>query len=69
VTYIVSPEHSQVEGHELERNDTEDALKAVHCLWQLNGLVSILSDLRVVLATQDNGPPLTGRGKTASIMI
>lgn len=48
-----------MEGHELQGDNAEDALQAVHSLWQLNGLVGNLRHLRVVLATEDDGSPLT----------
>lgn len=47
-----------MEGHELQGDDAEDALQTVHCLWQLNSLVGILSHVRVILATEDDGPAL-----------
>ncbi|KAG7230253.1 hypothetical protein INR49_024357, partial [Caranx melampygus] len=53
----------QVERQELQGNDTEDTLQTVHGLGQLNGLVGILSHLRVVLTTQDDGPTLMARRK------
>lgn len=70
IPYIKSSQHSQVEGHELQGDDTEDALQAVHSLRQLDGLVRVLSHLRVILATKDNGPTLTGReGVTGSTSV
>lgn len=59
--YIKSSQNGQVEGHELQGDDTEDALQAVHNMWQLNGLVGVLSHVRVVLATNDDGPTLMER--------
>lgn len=53
-----------MERQELQGNDTEDALQTVHGLWQLDGLVGVLSHLRVVLATQDDGPALIARTLT-----
>lgn len=47
-----------MEGQELQRDNAEDALQAVHSLWQLNGLVGDLSHFRVILATEDDGSPL-----------
>ena len=60
-TYVVAPEHSQVEGHKLQGDDTEDALETVHRLGQLDGLIGILNDLLVALATQDDGTTLIVR--------
>ena len=59
-TYVVAPEHSQVEGHKLQGDDTEDALETVHRLGQLDGLVRLPAHLRVATATQDDGTPLGG---------
>lgn len=67
--YIKSSQNGQVEGHELQGDDTEDALQAVHNMWQLDGLVGVLSHLRVVLATNDDGPPLMERATSKSINI
>lgn len=63
-TYVISSQDGQVERQELQGNDTEDALQTVHGLWQLDGLVGVLSHLRVVLATQDDGPTLIARTLT-----
>lgn len=63
-TYIISPHDGQVEWQELQGDDTEDALQTVHSVWQLNCLVGILSNLRVVLATQDDGPTLMTQTST-----
>lgn len=60
-TYVISSQDGQVERQELQGDDTEDALQTVHSMWQLDGLVGILSHLRVVLATQDDGPTLMAR--------
>ena len=48
-----------MEGQQLQRDDTEDTLQTVHGMWQLDGLVGILSHVRVILATQDDWPALT----------
>ena len=58
-TYIKSSQDGQVEGQELKGDDAEDALQTVHSVRQLNRLVGIPAHLRVVLATQDDGPTLT----------
>lgn len=50
-----------MEGQELQGDDSEDALQTVHSLRQLNSVVGILSHLRVVLATKDDGPTLMKR--------
>lgn len=50
-----------MEGQELQGDDSEDALQTVDSLRQLDGLVGILSHLRVVLATEDDGPTLMER--------
>lgn len=63
-TYIISSQDSQMEGHELQGDDAEDALQTVHCLWQLNSLVGILSHVRVILATEDDGPALEAETQT-----
>lgn len=57
-TYIISSEDSQVKWHKLQRDDAEDTLQAVHSLRQFDGLVGILSQLSVILATDDDGPTL-----------
>lgn len=54
-----------MEGQELQRDDAEDALQTVHSMWQLDGLVGVLSHLRVVLATNDDGPTLMERASRA----
>lgn len=48
-----------MEGQQLQGDDTEDALQTVHGMWQLDGLVGILSHVRVILATKDDWPALT----------
>lgn len=60
-TYVKSSQDGQVEGQELEGDDSEDALQTVDSLRQLDGLVGILSHLRVILATKDDGPTLMER--------
>lgn len=57
-TYIISSQDGQMEGQELKGDDTEDALQAVHSVWQLNGLVGVLTHFRVILATEDDWPAL-----------
>lgn len=57
-TYVISPQDGQMERQELQGDDTEDALQTIHSLWQLNGLVGIRSNVRVILATKDDGPTL-----------
>ena len=52
-----------MEGHELEGDDTQDALQAVHCLGKFDGLIGVLSDLHVALAAQDDWPPLMEKGR------
>lgn len=47
-----------MEGQELQGDNSEDALQAVHSLWQLNGLVGNLSHFGVILATEDDGSAL-----------
>lgn len=47
-----------MEGHELQRNDAEDALQAIHCLGQLHGLIGTPGDLWVVAAAYDDGSSL-----------
>ncbi len=66
---IVSSQDGQVEGQELQGDDTKDALQTVHSLRQLNGLVGILSHLRVVLATKDNGPALMEEESQARLTL
>lgn len=60
-TYVISSQDGQVEGHELQGDDAEDALQTVHSMWQLYSLVGILRHLRVVLATNDDRPTLMER--------
>ena len=59
--YVVSAQHGQVEGQQLQRDDAEDALQAVHRVRQLDRLVGVLHDVLVVTATQDDGAPLRRR--------
>lgn len=47
-----------MEGQELKGDDTKDALQTVHSVWQLNGLVGVLTHFRVILATEDDWPAL-----------
>lgn len=63
--YIKPSQNSQVEGQDLQGDDTEDTLQTVNSVWQLDGLVGILDHLSVVLATQDDGPTLTERSNDA----
>lgn len=58
-----------MEGQELQGDDTEDALQTVHSLWQLNGLVGVLSHLGVVLATKDNRPTLMEKEKLVRLTV
>lgn len=62
-TYVISTQHGQVKRHELQGDDTEDALQTVDSMWQLNGLVGISGHFRVVLATDDDGPTLIEKKK------
>lgn len=48
-SYIVSSEHSQVEGQQLERDDTEDPLQTVHTVRHFNSTARVLCGLIVVL--------------------
>lgn len=57
-TYIISSQDGQMEGQELQGDDTEDALQTVHSMWQLNGLVGILNHVGVILATEHDRPAL-----------
>lgn len=65
IAYVISSQDSQVEGQELQGDDTEDSLQTVHSMRQLNGVVGHLTDLRVVLATKDDGPTLMERESRA----
>ena len=56
--YVIAPHHGQVEGQQLQGDDAQDALQAVHRVRQLDGLVGVLHDVLVVPATQDDGPAL-----------
>lgn len=52
--HIISSENSQVEWKQLERNNTQDSLKAVNCMRQLNGFVGKFRAFCVFLRTQDD---------------
>lgn len=56
-----------MEGQELQGDDTEDSLQTVHSVRQLDGVVGHLTDLRVVLATKDDGPTLMERVTSKNI--
>lgn len=57
-----------MEGQELQGNNAEDALQAVHSLGKLNGLVGNLSHFRVILAAEDDGSPLMWTESEVSCM-
>lgn len=57
-----------MEGQELQGDDTEDALQTVHSMWQLNGLVGILTDVGVILATKDDRPARSGCDLLQSVL-
>ena len=61
--YVVAPHHGQVEGEQLQGDDAEDALQAVHRVGQLDRPVGVLHGVLVVPATQDDGAPLHGGGE------
>jgi len=53
--YVVPSHDGQVVGHELHRNDGEDALQAVYRLRHADRLELGVVDHRVALVTDDNG--------------
>lgn len=56
--YIISTQHGYMEGQELHGDNSENALKAVHCVRDRQEIVCKLLCLRVILVTYDNRPPL-----------
>lgn len=58
VSYIVSSEHSQVERQQLERDDTEDPLQAVHTVRHFDIAARVLYGLVVVLVADHYGTTL-----------
>ena len=47
-----------MEGQQLQGDDAEDALQAVHAVRHIDGAARVLDGLVVVLVTDDNGPAL-----------
>lgn len=65
---VISSEHSQVEGQQLQRNHTQDALEAVHGGRQLDRLIRKLGTFSIVLGAQYNGATLAGRDLLQGIL-
>lgn len=61
-THIVSLEHCNVEGEELQWDDCEDALNAVHRARDRDGAVGALQTRFVIALADDDGAALLGWG-------
>ena len=59
-THIVSLEHCNVEGEELQWDDCEDALNAVHRARDRDGAVGALQTCLVIALADDDGAALLG---------
>lgn len=57
-TYVVTSEDSQVEGQQLQRDDAQDALQAVHTVRHFDGAAGVLYGLVIVFVTDHNGAAL-----------
>ena len=57
-THIVTSEDSQVEGQQLQRDDAQDALQAVHTVRHFDGAARVFDGLVVIFVTNHNGTAL-----------
>lgn len=57
-TYVETSEDSQVEGQQLQRDDTQDALQAVHTVRHFDGAAGVLDGLVIVFVTDHDGAAL-----------
>lgn len=57
-TYVVASENSQVEGQELQWDDTQDSLQAVHTVGHIDGVAGVLDGLVIVFVADHDGPTL-----------
>lgn len=62
-THIKSPEYSNVEGEQLQWDDREDALYAVHCARHRDAAVGALQSVLIVALADDDWATLWGRGE------
>ena len=61
-THIVSLEHRNVEGEQLQRDDREDALYAVHCARDRDTPVGALQTRLIIALADDDGAALQCEG-------
>lgn len=57
-THIVAPQHSKVEGQQLQGDDAENALQAVHGVRHLDRAARVRDRLVVVPVADNDGPAL-----------
>lgn len=57
VTHVAPPEHGDVVGQQLQRNDGEDPLQAVHAVGDLQELEGHRLSLLVALLADQHGTP------------
>ena len=57
-THVKAPEHSQVEGEQLQGDDTQNALQTVHTVRHFDGAARALGSLVVIFVTDHDGSAL-----------
>lgn len=58
-----------MEGQQLQWDDAQDALQAVHTVRHFDGAAGVLDGLVVVFVTDDNGATLQMKRSTSSIGV
>lgn len=69
ISYIISSEDGQVEGQQLEWDDAEDPLQAVHAVRHFNSTARVLYGLVVVLVTDHYGTTLKAQHATTRFTL
>lgn len=57
-TYVEASEDGQVEGQQLQRDDAQDTLQAVHTVRHFDGAARVLDGLMIVFVTNHDGASL-----------
>lgn len=57
-THVEASEDGQVEGEQLQGDDAQDALQAVHTVRHSDGVARVLDGLVILLVADHDGAPL-----------
>lgn len=68
-TYVVTSEDSQVKGKQLERDDAQDALQAVHTVRHIDGAARVLGSLEIVFVTDHDGAALWIKQRKSFLLL